>query len=76
MKILQKAIEEFFEDTKGKKPLCFEKKNYKTWLKHEEIAHTEPRKFPCRDCTSKYQGEMRDKGMCHIPLIPVVKIAK
>lgn len=76
MKILQTAIDTYYADTKGKQPKCFTKKEYNAWVKHEDLAHTEPRKFPCRDCTVQYQRDMSAAGKCHIADIPVAKIAR
>lgn len=75
MKILQTAIKQYFGTVK-KVPDCFTKKEYKHWEKHEALAHTEPRKFACRDCTLKYQASMIRQNRCHIPQLAVTKIAK
>lgn len=76
MKILQDAVESYFDATKGKRPSCFTAKEFKSWIIHEDLAHTKPRKFPCRDCTAQYQSEMREAGKCHIGSIPVSKIIR
>ncbi len=75
MKILQEAVKTYQESIQGK-PSCFSDKEWKTWLMHEEIAHTEPRRFPCRDCTSEYQKRMEAVGRCLIPGIPVQKVTR
>ena len=78
MKVLQIAIEKFFNETKKDPfPSCFKsKKEYLQWTTLEADAPTEPRKFPCRDCTRSYQATMRSENRCYIPLVNVSKIAK
>lgn len=78
MKILQDAIEAFYSKAKNDKyPKCFNSvKEYECWTAHENIAHTEPRLFPCRDCTTEYQSEMVGTARCYIPMIAVRRIAK
>lgn len=76
MKILQTAIIEYFGDTETKIPKCFNKEEYQSWLTLEAFANTEPRQFPCRDCTKSFQKEMRKVNKCSIPSIDVTKIAK
>lgn len=78
MKILQQAVENFFSEVKGDKiPKCFNSvKEYDTWIAHEHIAHTEPRQFPCRDCTKEYQSRMVAEARCYIPMVRVERIIK
>ena len=78
MKILQDAIKGYFSETKDiAYPKCFNNKaEYVAWVKLEEDAHTEPRKFACRDCTSCYQTAMIEANRCHIPTVKVARIAK
>ena len=75
MKILQEAVKTYQSSVQGK-PSCFSDKEWKTWLMHEEIAHTEPRRFPCRDCTTEYQRRMVIEGKCLIPRISVKRVAR
>lgn len=75
-KILQKAVGSFIDHMERNKiPACFDKHEYKAWLKHELESPTKPiRGFVCRDCTSSYQKEMRIQGRCFNPIIPLQKI--
>lgn len=78
MKILQDAIEGYFGGRKAiDKPECFDSEDqFTSWLTLEAEAYTQPRKFPCRDCTPAYQAEMSRKGRCRIPNVSVVKIVR
>lgn len=78
MKILQKAITNYFDGVKNDiTPKCFnDMKEYSQWVTLEADSHTEPRQFPCRDCNVAYQDEMKSLGRCYIPSIPVAKIIK
>lgn len=78
MKILQTAIKEYYtKANKVSQPACFNsQKEYTAWVTLEADAHTEPRKFPCRDCTSCYQTQMKTEGRCYIPEVPVARIVR
>lgn len=77
MKILQEAIAGFRSSEADEFPKCFNsKKEYNTWLMHEQEAHTVPRRFVCRDCTAEYQAKMRELGRCYIPLVRVERIVR
>ena len=71
MKYLQQAIEEYQRKIRTIEfPSCFDDStHWDDWLRLEEDSPTEPRKFPCRDCTSEYQHKMRLANRCLVPHI-------
>lgn len=76
MKALQIAIKAYYKKQNNSHPSCFDtKKEYMQWIQLEADAPTEPRKFPCRDCTSCYQKEMISAGRCYISEVDVSKIS-
>lgn len=78
MKYLQQAIEEYQAKVRNLDfPPCFdETSHWNDWLRLEEDAQTEPRQFPCRDCTVDFQHKMRLAGRCLIPKISVEYITR
>ena len=58
-------LEKNFVDNGGF-PTCFQgQAEYNSWVKHERMAHTEPRrKLICEDCTACYQRQMRRENRC------------
>lgn len=77
MKVLQDAIAGYYEGNVDRFPTCFNSlAEYKEWLRLEVDAPTEPRRFPCRDCTVEYQRRMVGEGRCRIAKVSVEKIAR
>ena len=78
MKYLQQAIEEYQTKIRTMDyPSCFDdSSHWEDWLRLEEDAQTEPRQFPCRDCTLDYQYKMRVAGRCLVPDVSVEYIAR
>lgn len=78
MKVLQQAIREYQLNMSNMAfPPCFQNKSkYIEWRDIEAIAHTEPREFVCRDCSSSYQSKMVKEDRCLIPSIPVKQIVR
>jgi hypothetical protein len=78
MKILEQAIETYYTNTATVEyPACFrDEEEYLEWKEVEEICHTSPRAFVCRDCTSSFQALMVQQKRCHIPEIPVRAILR
>lgn len=63
MKVLQEAYQNFLESMEGREfPKCFEsKEQFEAWYEVEQLAHTKPRMFPCRDCTAEYREQMGER---------------
>ncbi len=78
MKVLQQAIREYQLNMSNMAyPPCFQNKDkYIEWRDMEAIAHTEPREFVCRDCSSSFQRNMMKQDRCLIPSIPVRQIVR
>lgn len=77
MKLLQQAIEQYTTGMLGRDmPPCFDdKKVWDAWLLLEEEAKTEPRQFPCRDCTHRFQELRCAEDRCLVT-VPIDYIAR
>jgi hypothetical protein len=75
-RVLQLAVDNFRKHMQDNAvPLCFSKKEFKSWKLHETELHTQPvHGFVCRDCTSSYQSKMTAAGRCFNSMIPLEKI--
>ena len=77
MNALKSAISNWDNRAPGV-PACFRSpKEWTEWLACEELAHTKPRKFPCRDCTAEYKNKCVADGTCvQHDVVDIVKIMK
>jgi len=75
-KELQVAIQNWKEAMRNMEhPPCFHPEEYEAWSALEELDHTEPRQFVCRDCTVDFQRRMAQQGRCFNSKIDIQKVA-